>query len=289
MVHMVARPCVVLGRSGLALAIAMLAVPVAWAGPTEDSDREAAKVATKQAMAAFNLGHYDEAASLYEEAYRLVPDPILLYDLGQSYRQANQLDKALIAYRSYLRTAPEDAPNRERVEAWVRELDWTSDIQAKAAAQKAAQKKEPEPSAPVVPAPAVPKPPEPQISDQQVPPPSPPARPDLVSQAPKAEEPHPSASWKKWAPWVGVGITVALGVAAIVEGLSARSSFSDLQGSCGKTKTCTNSQVDGVRSKTTVTNVLLGLTAASAAATGVAFYLSYSGGKEASASLAWRY
>jgi hypothetical protein len=269
------------------LVMAMLAIPMAWAGPSEDRDREAARATTKQAAAAFNLGHYDEAASLYEEAYKLVPDPILLYNLGQSYRQANQLDKALIAYRSYLRTAPDDAPNRAKVQQWVAELEWTSDIQAKTAAQKAAPNKEP--PAPAVPAPVVPQPPEPQISREQISPPSTPARSDLVSQAPKVEEPPSSASRKKWAPWVGIGITAALGVATIIEGLSANSSFSDLQGSCGKTKTCTDSQVDGVRSKATVTNVLLGLTAASAAATGVVFYFSYSGGSETGVSLAWRY
>jgi len=265
-----------------ALAMALLAAPMAWAASSEDSDREAAKVVTKQAAAAYNLGHYDEAAALYEEAYKLVPDPILLYDLGQAYRQANKLDKALTAYRSYLRTAPEDAPNRERVKEWVSELEWTSDLQAKTAAMKAAQKQAPS-------SPAVPKAPESQVPREQVPPPSTSARPDLVLQTPKAEEPHPSASWKKWAPWVGVGITAALGVATIVEGLSARSSFSDLQGACGKTKTCTDSQVDGVKSKATVTNVLLGLTAASAAATGVAFYFNYSGGKETGLFLAWKY
>ena len=274
------------------LGMVMLAISTAWAGPSDNSDREAARVATKQAAAAFNLGHYDEAASLYEEAYRLVPDPILLYNLGQSYRQANQLDKALIAYRSYLRTAPDDAPNRAKVKQWVSELEWTSDIQAKAAAQKAAQKEQPPTPAvpaPVVPAPVVPQPPEPQILQEQVPPPpSTPTRSDLVSQAPKVEEPRSSSSWKKWAPWVGVGITAALGVATTVEGFSARSSFSDLQQTCGKTKTCTDSQVNGVRSKTTVTNVLLGLTAASAVATGVAF-LFYSGGSETGVSLAWRY
>ena len=283
------------------LATAMLAIPMAWAGPSEDSDREAARVATKQATAAFNLGHYDEAVSLYEDAYKHVPDPILLYDIGQSYRQANQLDKDLIAYRSYLRTAPHDAPNRAKVQQWVWELESASNIQAKAAAEKAAQNKEPPTPvvpasvvpAPVVPAPVVPQPPEsqtePQISHPQVPPPSAPARSDLVSQAPKAEEAHPSASWKKWAPWVGVGVTAALGVATIVEGLSARSSFNNLQGTCGVTRTCTDSQVDGVRSKATVTNVLLGLTAASAAATGVVFYFSYSGAREAGVSLAWGY
>jgi len=294
--------------------VALLAAPTAWAGPSEDADREAARIATKQASAAYNLGHYDEAASLYEEAYKHVPDPILLYDLGQSYRQAEKLDKALTAYRSYLRTAPEDAPNRERVKQWVAELEWTSDLQAKTAPMKATQKaaQKEKPSTPVAPAPlvpgpvvsapAVPKPAEPapvapklaepaelQMSHEQVSSPSVSTRPDLVSQSPKAEESHSSPAWEKWAPWVGVGVTTALGVATVVEGLSANSSFNDLQGTCGKTKTCTDSQVDGVKSKTTVTNVLLGLTAASAAVTGVAFYFNYSGSKETGASLAWRY
>ena len=283
-------------------AVALLAANVAGAGPNEDADREAARVATKKATAAFNLGHYDEAASLYEEAYTLVPDPILLYDLGQSYRQANKLDKALTAYRSYLRTASEDAPNRDKVQQWVGDLEWTSDIQAKAAAQKAAQKEQP--SSPAAPAPPIPKPAEParlpepakpaqsaepQISHEPVPPQSISARPDLVSQAPQVEEPHSAASWKKWAPWVGLGVTTALGVATIAEGLSANSSFNNLQRSCGKTKTCTDSQVDVVRTKTTVTNVLLGLTAAAAAATGVAFYFNYSGSKETGGSLALRF
>jgi hypothetical protein len=91
------------------------------------------------------------------------------------------------------------------------------------------------------------------------------------------------------APWVGVGVTAVLGIATIAEWVSAKSTFSNLQGGCGKTKSCTNSQVDEGKSKVTTTNVLLGLTAASAAATGVFFYINYSGGKEAGASLAWRY
>jgi len=68
------------------LAMALLAAPMAWAGSSEDSDREAAKVATKQAAAAYNLGHYDERHPL-RGSLQTRPDPILLYDLGQSCRQ----------------------------------------------------------------------------------------------------------------------------------------------------------------------------------------------------------
>lgn len=270
------------------LMMALLAASVAAAKTSDDSDRETARVAAKRASAAYNLGQFEEAAALYEEAYRLVPDPILLYNLGQSYRQASKLDKALITYRSYLRTAPEDAPNRVKVQQWVDELEWTSDIQSKVAAQRAAQTQKTEPPPPVVPAPAIPTPSEPQLLREHVSPPSAPATSALVS-APRKTQAQASASWKKWAPWVGLGITAILGAATIAEGLSARSSFEDLRGDCGKTKTCTDSQVDALRSKATVTNVLLGLTTVSAAATGIAFYLRYSGATESGVSLAWKY
>jgi tetratricopeptide (TPR) repeat protein len=257
----------------MVLAISLVVGRAASAGSKEDSDREAAREATRQATAAFNLGQYDEAATLYEKAYKLVSDPILLYDLGQAYRLANKLDKALVAYRSYLRTAPEDAPNRPKVEQWVSELEWTSTLQSKHEVLKT----ESPPPAVLPPAPAAP-----------APAPSTSARTDLVSTVPSQESPSP-ASWKKWAPWAGAGVTAVLGIVTIAEWLSAKSTFNDLQGSCGKTKSCTDSQVSGDKSKVTTTNVLLGLTVVSAAATGVFFYINYSGGKEAGASLAWRY
>jgi len=268
------------------LAISLVVGHAASAGTKEDSDRAAAREATKQATAAFNLGQYDEAATWYEQAYKLVPDPILLYDVGQSYRLANKLDKALIAYRSYLRTAPEDAPNRPKVEQWISELEWTSTLQSKHEVQKTEPPSPVIPQMPPAPSPA-PAPPAPAATP--VPPPaSTSARTDLVAPVPSQEPPSP-ASWKKWASWVGVGVTAVLGIATIAEWVSAKSTFSNLQGSCGKTRSCTNSQIDGDKSKVTTTNVLLGLTAASAAATGVFFYIDYSGGKEAGASLAWRY
>jgi tetratricopeptide (TPR) repeat protein len=273
------------------LAISLVVGHAASAGTKEDSDRAAAREATKQATAAFNLGQYDEAATLYEQAYKLVPDPILLYDVGQSYRLANKLDKALIAYRSYLRTAPEDAPNRPKVEQWISELEWTSTLQSKHEVQKTEPLRPVVPQIPPEPALAAPFPAPSSPAPAAFPAPAPPstfARTDLVAQAPSHEPASPSSS-KKWAPWVGVGVTAVLGIATIAEWLSAKSTFSDLQGFCGTTRSCTDSQVSGDKSKVTTTNVLLGLTVVSAAATGVFFYINYSGGRDVGASLAWRY
>jgi tetratricopeptide repeat protein len=77
----------------------------------------------KQARVAYDLGNYDEAASRYEAAYRLVQDPALLYNIGQAYRLAGRTEKALAAYKGFLRTAPPDDPNRAPVEGRIAELE----------------------------------------------------------------------------------------------------------------------------------------------------------------------
>jgi tetratricopeptide (TPR) repeat protein len=84
---------------------------------------EVARAEVAAAAAAYNLGYYDDAARHYEEAYRQVPDPALLFNIGQSYRLAGKPDRAITAYRSYLRTAPADAANRGQVEKRIPELE----------------------------------------------------------------------------------------------------------------------------------------------------------------------
>jgi tetratricopeptide (TPR) repeat protein len=104
-----------------------------YAGQTETAAREQ----VKQATTAYNLGHFDEAAQHYEEAYRLVQDPVLLFDIGQSYRLGEKPEKALTAYHSYLRTAGPDAPNRAVVEKHVAELKRQLDESKSAASEPA--------------------------------------------------------------------------------------------------------------------------------------------------------
>jgi len=69
----------------------------------------------------FDLGRFREAAKEYEEAYTLKSDPALLFNIGQAYRLAHENEKALHAYRSYLRYVP-DAPNAKVVEAQIEAL-----------------------------------------------------------------------------------------------------------------------------------------------------------------------
>jgi tetratricopeptide (TPR) repeat protein len=241
----------------------ILTTSISWAG--SDSDKEIARTIAGEATAAYNIGDYIEAADLYEEAYRLVPDPVFLFNLGQCYRQSGKPDKALIAYQSYLKSASEYAPYRFRVEEWIEELESILASQVKLTKTKFESKPKPEP----ILFPSRPNP-FPEIN--------------LVKSDPKIEASFP---WKRSIPWIGVGVTSALGIASLVEGLSTRSSYQDLKNSCGKTSTCTDSQVQSVRSKSLITNVLLGVAAATAIATGISFYLNLSGTKSAGISLAW--
>lgn len=103
---------------GLGLLVLFVSLP-ARAGQREDIARSEVAAGT----AAYNLGYYEDAARHYEEAYRQVPDPALLFNIGQAYRLAGKPDRAVTAYRSYLRAVPADAANRVQVERRIPELE----------------------------------------------------------------------------------------------------------------------------------------------------------------------
>jgi hypothetical protein len=108
--------------------------------------KERARQMVKQARVAYDLGNYDEAASRYEAAYRVVQDPALLFNIGQAYRLAGRTDKALAAYKGFLRTAPPGDPNRPVVATRVGELERA--MAEKAQASEARPPPEPPPPRP---------------------------------------------------------------------------------------------------------------------------------------------
>jgi hypothetical protein len=79
-------------------------------------------------------------------------------------------------------------------------------------------------------------------------------------------------AWK-WT-WVAAGSTVALGIGAIVAGLSMQAKYDSLNSTCGSASTssgCTD--ISAVTVRRDIANVLWGLTGAAAIATGVLFYV----------------
>jgi tetratricopeptide (TPR) repeat protein len=76
----------------------------------------------------YDLQRYAEAAHEYELAFESKHDPALLFNIGQAYRFAGDLPKAIGAFKSYLRRMPK-APNRAEVEARITEMQKLLDEQ----------------------------------------------------------------------------------------------------------------------------------------------------------------
>lgn len=81
-----------------------------------------ARMHFQQGKAAFELGNFQEALGQYKTAYRIAPLPGFLFNIGQCHRNLGDLDKAVFAFRLYLRKRPE-APNREAVLQLIKELE----------------------------------------------------------------------------------------------------------------------------------------------------------------------
>jgi len=70
----------------------------------------------------FDLGKFLDAIEEYQVIYEIAGDPVMLYNLAQSYRLAEQPDKAIQFYRRYLQRMP-GARNREAVEQKIGSLE----------------------------------------------------------------------------------------------------------------------------------------------------------------------
>lgn len=88
---------------------------------TARADTDDPKALFERATVEFRLGRFHDAARTYERVYELHHDPVILYNCAQSYRLANEPEKALIFYKSYLSST--DATNREEVEGRIAELE----------------------------------------------------------------------------------------------------------------------------------------------------------------------
>lgn len=106
----------------LIVTVLFFAAGTALAAPASKADRDRARRLWRDAVSDFDLGRYDDAIAKYEAAYRVLADPLILYNLGQTHRQAGHYQEAILHLRSYLRNKP-DAPNFREVEGLIGELE----------------------------------------------------------------------------------------------------------------------------------------------------------------------
>jgi tetratricopeptide (TPR) repeat protein len=104
-------------RRGLAVAlfVAIALLPLAAAAQPSDAQKKEAKEINDKATRLYEVGRYEEAIAEYQKVYLIVDDPVLLYNIAQSYRLWGKPEDAARFYRNYLRRAP-NAPNRADVE-----------------------------------------------------------------------------------------------------------------------------------------------------------------------------
>lgn len=85
--------------------------------------RREGEVHYAQGRVFFRASRYAEAAAEFEAAYERLPNPVILYALGQSYEGMMDLVRAIDAYRRYLGTAGVDDARRAEVTERIAQLD----------------------------------------------------------------------------------------------------------------------------------------------------------------------
>jgi hypothetical protein len=104
-------------RLAVAAAVTLMSLRAALASDVDEARRHYAD-GTK----AYEIGAYDEAIREYGEAYRVIDDPALLFNLGQAHRLAGHPVEAMRQYRMYLIKVP-NASNRTDVEQRIHDLE----------------------------------------------------------------------------------------------------------------------------------------------------------------------
>jgi tetratricopeptide (TPR) repeat protein len=119
-------------------------------GMAKNGDKDAkqeAKARFVSGQSHYNLNELSEALGDFKEAYRLLPDPVFLYNLGQCERQLGHPEEALRFYRSFLRERPK-AANRQEVARKIEEMEATLRTKPAEADTSASVPAEPEALAP---------------------------------------------------------------------------------------------------------------------------------------------
>lgn len=101
--------------------LAFCAMSVFCAAARSDEAALLAREHFRRGTKAYNLQHFAEAAAEYEAAYEAKELPALLYNIGQAYRYAGEKQKAINAYRSFLRSDP-STEQRQEVLGYIEQL-----------------------------------------------------------------------------------------------------------------------------------------------------------------------
>lgn len=97
-------------------------VNIAHAQDSDEQNKVKALAAYKQGTTQYNLGNWERAISHFKTAFETYPDAAFLFNIAQSYRQANDCRQSAFFYKRYLAIKPK-AANRVEVEGFIRDLE----------------------------------------------------------------------------------------------------------------------------------------------------------------------
>ncbi len=114
------RSAIVPVALSLALLIPRPSLAQSTPEPT-DEQRQAAREAYSRGQALYREGRYEDSVAAFEEAYSLIPNPVVLLGIAQSRRGAGDIAGAIEALERYLAERP-SAPDRADIEARLEQL-----------------------------------------------------------------------------------------------------------------------------------------------------------------------
>jgi tetratricopeptide (TPR) repeat protein len=90
----------------LALTLAALCAAPRLATAQSSKDKKAASDKVKQAIAKSQAGDHQTAIELYNDAYKIIPQPLLLSNIGSEYQQLGKPVEALTFFCKYIEAEP---------------------------------------------------------------------------------------------------------------------------------------------------------------------------------------
>lgn len=104
---------------GCALTVTVSARSVAHA----DANTAKAKQLYDDGVTNYNLGHFEDALTAFDQAYRIRHDAVFLFNIGQCQRALRRYEDAERSYRAYLRESPDlSQETREQIQKLIAEM-----------------------------------------------------------------------------------------------------------------------------------------------------------------------
>jgi tetratricopeptide (TPR) repeat protein len=107
------------------LALTVVVALVCWHMPAraDVSLVQAARTHSQAGSSLYDIGDYNGALREFEAAYRKLPLPEFLFNIGQCELRLNQLAPARAAFTRFLEQAAPDDPSRDKVRRFLAEID----------------------------------------------------------------------------------------------------------------------------------------------------------------------